>query len=50
MSELWWTSLECEAGNDVVRYGTIQQYAVFSYELQHKIVKKVCVCVCVCVW
>jgi hypothetical protein len=43
MSELWWTSLECEAGNDVVHYETIQQHSVFCYELQYEIVKK-------CVW
>jgi len=50
MSELWWTSLECKAGNDVVRYETIQQHAVFCYELQYEIVKSVCVCVFACVW
>lgn len=40
MSELWWTSLEDEAGNDVVRFETIQQHAVFCCDLQYKIVKK----------
>lgn len=48
MSELWWASLECEAGNDVVHYETIQQHAFFCYELQYKIVKSVCVCVRAC--
>jgi hypothetical protein len=43
MSELWWTPLKCEAGNGVIRYETIQQTTVCCYELQYKIVKKLCV-------